>query len=74
MHIPQICIINDIFISNYETLAYSSEIFVMCISEFYLRANVTKYIDTKMSLFSCFLHTCEVGTKNFIVILTCTIF
>ena len=45
----------------------------MCISEFYLRANVTKSIDTKMSLFGCFFaHLWTVGTKAFIVILTCT--
>ena len=45
----------------------------MYISEFYLRANVTKYIDTKMSLFSCFFaHLWTVETKKIVVILTCT--
>ena len=39
----------------------------MCISEFYFRANVTKSIDTKMSLFSCFLHTCEQLEQKFLL-------
>ena len=41
-------------LSKYEALSYSSEIFVMCISEFYPCANVSKYIDTKMSLLVVF--------------------
>ena len=46
MDISQIYIYKDgIFISKFETLLESSKIFVMCISEFYIRANVTKYID-----------------------------
>ena len=41
--------------------------FLMCISEFYLCANATKYINTKMSLFSCFLHTCEQLDRKFLL-------
>ena len=39
----------------------------MCISDFYLCANVTKYTDTKMSLFSYFLHTCEQLERKFLL-------
>ena len=39
----------------------------MCISEYYFRANVMKYIDTKMSLFLFFLHTCEQLERKFLV-------
>ena len=53
MHIPQLYIKRWHFISKYDTLPDTLETFVMCISEFYLRANVTKYIGTQMSLFYC---------------------
>ena len=37
-----------------DTLSDTLETCVMCIFEFYLRANVTKYIDTQMSFFVVF--------------------
>ena len=40
------------FISKYATLSDTLETFVQCDSEFYLGANVTKYIDTHVFFFA----------------------
>ena len=40
---------------------------LLCISELYLRANVAKYINTQMSLFCYFLHTCEQLERKFLL-------
>ena len=34
---------------------------------YFLNANVTKYIDTQMPLFCCFLHTCEKLERKFLL-------
>ena len=73
MHISQLlyvglqneCILNQIYVTLSDTLENNC----LCISEVYLRVNVTNDIDTQVSRFLCFLHTCEIN-----VILICIFF
>ena len=49
-----------------------TQIFVMCISEFYFRANVTNTLTQKCHFLVVFCTPVNSWNKSFIVILTCT--